>query len=87
MRSRDDCPQSIDGRLLKQDVVGGVDIYHQIPNLAEGGIELNIPSGVHSLTRETDHLIIVRLHLLLDNPHPLFSRRCPSNFPDPPTFS
>jgi len=70
-------PQPIDGRSSQQDVVGGVGVDKQVSDFdglthlsfVEGGIEFDIPSGAHSLTRETNHMVIIRLHLLLGYPH------------------
>ena len=74
---RHDSPQSIDGWSSKQHIIGSVGIYHQITNLdgfarlplAKGVVELDVALGAYPLTRESNDLIIVRLHLLLRNPH------------------
>ena len=57
MRYQDDRPQPVDRRWSQEDVVQGVGINHQVPNLdglvgisfAEGGIQLNVASTTDPL--------------------------------------
>ena len=77
MRCGDNRSQPIDGRSFQQDVVGGVGVDYQIPNLdslgrlllANSDVKLDIALGAHSLTQEADNMVVKRLHLLLDYPH------------------
>jgi len=65
--------------LTEEDVVGGIGINDQIPDLyslgvlplAEGGVELNVALGTHPLTREPFYMVVVRHHLGLGHPHGL----------------
>ena len=77
MRCGDDRSQPIYGRSSQKDIVGGVGVDYHILNLdglahlplGEICVKLDITSGAHSLTRETNNEIVIRPHLLLGYPH------------------
>ena len=67
------------GRSSEEDVIRGIGINYQIPNLyrlatfllTEGGVELDVALGSHPLARETDHVVVIRHHLGLGYSHSL----------------
>ena len=67
----------VEGRLSQKNVVWGIVIDNQIPDLqglasliqAEGGVQLYVALRAYPLPWETDHVVVVGRHFLYWNPH------------------